>query len=298
MKSDSLVTYFPVLVCNGASSRRCWSMSFDTIENIVNQYFDIVSSRFTFSAKEKDTETGFSYFGSRYYSSDLSIWLSVDPQASKYPSLSPYVYCANNPIKLVDPNGEQWETDDDAVLANRLILKAERLIKRAENKIVKLQGQIEREREKGKINNISNKQALIDYYNTEKSYLQDGVDNITYMGETTEHKFHFNISDNTKSNVIQRENGNSKIIDINVYSGYIEETSWHECVHVGDWLAGKYQHGFSKGVLGTFDGNHGDAEEHAYKSEFYFSTRRFLDKGINSPSLINNQTYKLFENVK
>ncbi len=63
---------------------------------------------FTFSAKEKDAETGFSYFGSRYYSSDLSIWLSVDPQASKYPSLSPYTYCANNPIKLVDPNGEDW----------------------------------------------------------------------------------------------------------------------------------------------------------------------------------------------
>ena len=62
---------------------------------------------FTFSAKEKDTETGFSYFGSRYYNSDLSIWLSVDPQASKYPSLSPFVYCANNPIKLVDPNGKE-----------------------------------------------------------------------------------------------------------------------------------------------------------------------------------------------
>ena len=27
----------------------------------------------TVSAKEKDTETGYSYFGSRYYSSDLSI---------------------------------------------------------------------------------------------------------------------------------------------------------------------------------------------------------------------------------
>ena len=61
----------------------------------------------TFSAKERDTETGLSYFGARYYSSDLSIWLSVDPQASKYPSLSPYVYCANNPVKLVDPNGEE-----------------------------------------------------------------------------------------------------------------------------------------------------------------------------------------------
>ncbi len=61
----------------------------------------------TFSAKEKDTETGLSYFGSRYYSSDLSIWLSVDPMSDKYPSLSPYTYCANNPVKLVDPNGEE-----------------------------------------------------------------------------------------------------------------------------------------------------------------------------------------------
>ncbi len=66
---------------------------------------------FTFSAKEKDSETGFSYFGSRYYSSDLSIWLSVDPMSDKYPSLSPYVYCADNPVKLVDPNGEDWIID-------------------------------------------------------------------------------------------------------------------------------------------------------------------------------------------
>ena len=65
---------------------------------------------YTCSAKERDSETGLSYFGSRYYSSDLSVWLSVDPQSDKYASLSPYVYCANNPVKLVDPNGE--EIDD------------------------------------------------------------------------------------------------------------------------------------------------------------------------------------------
>ncbi|MBR6131929.1 MAG: RHS repeat-associated core domain-containing protein [Bacteroidales bacterium] len=66
----------------------------------------------TFSAKERDSETGLSYFGARYYSSDLSIWLSVDPMSDKYPSLSPYVYCADNPIKLVDPNGEDvWKPD-------------------------------------------------------------------------------------------------------------------------------------------------------------------------------------------
>ncbi|MBP5709854.1 MAG: hypothetical protein J6W84_02630, partial [Bacteroidales bacterium] len=37
----------------------------------------------------------------RYYNSDLSIWLSVDPLSDKYPNLSPYVYCANNPVRLV-----------------------------------------------------------------------------------------------------------------------------------------------------------------------------------------------------
>ena len=63
--------------------------------------------RYTFSAKERDSETGLSYFGSRYYSSDLSIWLSVDPMSDKYPSLSPYTYCANNPVRVVDPDGEE-----------------------------------------------------------------------------------------------------------------------------------------------------------------------------------------------
>ena len=77
---------------------------------IFNYQSSILTWTFTFSAKEKDTETGFSYFGSRYYSSDLSIWLSVDPQASKYPHQSNYVYCSNNPIKVIDPNGEdEWD---------------------------------------------------------------------------------------------------------------------------------------------------------------------------------------------
>ena len=39
--------------------------------------------------------------------SDLSIWLSVDPMADKYPGVSPYAYCGNNPVVLKDPNGEE-----------------------------------------------------------------------------------------------------------------------------------------------------------------------------------------------
>jgi len=79
-------------------------------EDFVNQRTSSFSSMYTFSVKEKDSETGYSYFGARYYNSDLSIWLSVDPMSDKYPSMSPYVYCANNPVKLVDPNGEEPRT--------------------------------------------------------------------------------------------------------------------------------------------------------------------------------------------
>ena len=51
----------------------------------------------------------------RHYNSDLSIWLSVDPMSDKYPGLSPYTYCANNPVRLVDPDGRDWvvKKDDD-----------------------------------------------------------------------------------------------------------------------------------------------------------------------------------------
>ena len=43
----------------------------------------------------------------RNRNSDLSIWLSVDPMSDKYPNLSPYVYCADNPVRLVDEDGRE-----------------------------------------------------------------------------------------------------------------------------------------------------------------------------------------------
>ena len=69
-------------------------------------YFDCFSS-FVFNGKEKDYESDFHYYGSRYYASELSIWLSTDPMSDKYPSISSYTYCNNNPVILIDPNGEE-----------------------------------------------------------------------------------------------------------------------------------------------------------------------------------------------
>jgi len=74
-------------------------------ETKLDQRTSSYHERYTFTGKEKDSETGYYYFGARYYNPDLSLWLSVDPMADKYPSLSPYNYCAWNPMKIVDPDG-------------------------------------------------------------------------------------------------------------------------------------------------------------------------------------------------
>ena len=62
-------------------------------------------SPYHYNAKEVDPETGYHYYGARYYNSNLSVWLSVDPLADKYPSLSAFAMVANNPVMLIDPNG-------------------------------------------------------------------------------------------------------------------------------------------------------------------------------------------------
>jgi RHS repeat-associated protein len=50
--------------------------------------------------------------GARYLDSELSVWLSVDPLADKYPSLSPYMYTAGNPVIFVDPDGRAFGPPD------------------------------------------------------------------------------------------------------------------------------------------------------------------------------------------
>mgnify|MGYP006278652365 CR=1 FL=1 len=82
-------------------------------EDFISQRIDWQTC-YTFSAKEKDKNTGYHYFGARYYDSEVSVWLSVDPLADKYPSMSPYIYTAGNPVMLVDPDGRTiWITGND-----------------------------------------------------------------------------------------------------------------------------------------------------------------------------------------
>jgi hypothetical protein len=64
-----------------------------------------------------DEETETSSFKAEY----SSRFLTIDPLAEKYPQISPYAYCLNNPIRFIDPNGmDVYRYDDktgDMILA-------------------------------------------------------------------------------------------------------------------------------------------------------------------------------------
>ncbi|MDE6379556.1 MAG: hypothetical protein K2L11_03715 [Muribaculaceae bacterium] len=66
---------------------------------------------YKFGGKELITANGLNEydFGARNYYPAVPAFTRIDPMAEKYPWLSPYLYCANNPMNLIDPTGKVIE---------------------------------------------------------------------------------------------------------------------------------------------------------------------------------------------
>ena len=82
---------------------------------------------YLFNAKELDEETGLYYYGARYYDPRVSVWLSADPLQEKYPNISSYAYCLNNPVILIDPNGQRPTPLEAALIAKHVYGESVRL---------------------------------------------------------------------------------------------------------------------------------------------------------------------------
>ena len=66
---------------------------------------------YTYTGKKEKTmhSLGWYDYGKRFYDPNYRLsFISIDPLCEKYYSTSPYVYCANNPVRYIDPDGRGW----------------------------------------------------------------------------------------------------------------------------------------------------------------------------------------------
>lgn len=80
---------------------------------------------YRYNGKEKDEESGLYYYGQRYYAASLGRWLSCDRIFLSDPlGKMPYVYVNNNPLTMIDPDGNNGEsaqkskTSDESTFLN------------------------------------------------------------------------------------------------------------------------------------------------------------------------------------
>jgi RHS repeat-associated protein len=74
---------------------------------------------YKFTGKELDMEHGLNLydFEARTYDPATARFTGIDPLAEKYYNISPYVYCANNPINAYDLHGDSiWYTQNNNVI--------------------------------------------------------------------------------------------------------------------------------------------------------------------------------------
>jgi RHS repeat-associated protein len=64
---------------------------------------------FKYNGKELDRVHGLDWYdyGARRYDPAFAQFTQMDPLCEKYPHLSPYAYCAGNPVRYVDPDGQR-----------------------------------------------------------------------------------------------------------------------------------------------------------------------------------------------
>ena len=81
--------------------------TYDPFGNVIQEVSYPDADRLRFTGKRLDA-TGLYYFNARYYDPTLGRFISADPARQ---GLNWYVYCNNNPLMFVDPDGRQYTQD-------------------------------------------------------------------------------------------------------------------------------------------------------------------------------------------
>ena len=241
---------------------------------------------------------GFDMYDSvaRWQYSLIPRFSTIDPLAEKYYHLSPYAYCAGDPVNLVDPDGRKWETVNDENIANEINKEAEKKLNKIRNKLIKAQKSLNKrpysEKRQSKLNRLKQQEELL------VSFI-DGLGQLTASSNT--YTF-INLGGNHPTNsdeINQNESGmlkngflykhSSGKVDIN----YVDNSSniYHETQHAIQYESGEF--GIDKSrYSNTKREQVWGFEEEAYKVEYLLGTLFRLKFGVWKYNNINTEWVK------
>ncbi|MCM1292561.1 MAG: hypothetical protein NC111_00765, partial [Bacteroides sp.] len=181
------------------------------------------TNRRKYGAKELQTDLGLNLydFEARYQNPVLPHFTTPDLLATDYHSISPYTYCAADPINLIDPSGMTWENHSEYL---NMINSINRRIESVGSEIQQLQSRMEENKDdKEKSNQLLTK--IIELYSI-LNYLNTAKDDVQKLEDDKEHIYKLmNISGNEAHKVIKVNN--------KIYIQYSAEALiYHENAHI------------------------------------------------------------------
>ena len=66
-----------------------------------------MNQRYKYNGKELERVNGLDMYdyGARLYDAPLATWHNMDELCEEHPELSPFVYCDDDPVNMIDPDG-------------------------------------------------------------------------------------------------------------------------------------------------------------------------------------------------
>ena len=190
-------------------------------EVFVEERNNIWNTPYLFNAKEFDEETGLYYYGARYYEPRISLWISTDPKQESYFAFSSYVYCGNNPLIYIDPNGKEWE---DPAQAEKLKAKIDNKITSIQKSILVQKARLESNQAKGK--DISKQERKIADFESRISNLNQSKSDIDLLGHDSQ-KYKLTQVSGEGAHKVRLENNGTISIETSE-----DALSIHEITHV------------------------------------------------------------------
>jgi RHS repeat-associated protein len=147
---------------------------------------------YRYNGKELEAMNGLNEYdyGARRRETGIPVWKTMDPLAEKYYGMSPYAYCAGNPINRIDPDGREWKEKEDEKIAEQLqqqIASRDKFLAKQEtsinSKIEKIENNTKLSAEK-KTQQIAKQQGTLEDVQAQRTLLSNLDKGITQLGDS------------------------------------------------------------------------------------------------------------------